>query len=188
MALLIGGLVIWCGVHLFSAVAPAARSLAIARLGEKRFKGLYALALVVSLVLIVLGWRSINPTYWYTPPFEPTAIHGFILLAFLLVSAPNRPTRLKLWVRHPMLLGVKIWAAAHLLVNGDDRTTILFGTLLAWAVAEVVLINKRDGDWVKPEITVSWLREILGGVAVLLVFAVVMMLHPWFAGVSVMGT
>ena len=52
-------------------------------------------------------------------------------------------------MRHPQLTAVKIWAVAHLLVNGDLASLVLFGGLLAWAVVEVIVINRSE-VWVRP--------------------------------------
>ena len=107
-----------------------------------------------------------------------------ILVAFILFGASNYPTRIKQLIRHPQLTGVIVWAFAHLLLNGDSRSVLLFGSLGAWAVLEIIFINKREGEWVKQP-PPGWAREIRGLVISLVVFVVVVMLHPYMTGVSI---
>ena len=82
-----------------------------------------------------------------------------------------------------MLTGVFVWAAAHLLVNGTVRAIVLFGTLAVWALLEIILINRREGDYVKPDVP-GFSRELRGLLISLVVILVVLFLHPYFAGVS----
>lgn len=144
---LIAGVALWAAAHLFKRVAPAAR----AQMGEKG-KGLVALALAVSLALIIIGYRT-TPfvNVWY-PPAVLTHIQNVIMIAAVFVFFVGKTKgRIAAKIRHPMLTGVKIWAIAHLMVNGDLSSILLFGGMLAWAVAEVVLINKSEPTWSKPE-------------------------------------
>ncbi|MEL6482604.1 MAG: NnrU family protein, partial [Pseudomonadota bacterium] len=85
------------------------------------------------------------------------------------------------WIRHPQLTGVKIWAVAHLLVNGDLASVILFGGLLAWAVVALIMINKRDGKGPKPEPQGLKANLIHAGISVV-AFLVITGVHNW-AGV-----
>ena len=98
----------------------------------------------------------------------------------------TRPSRLRRVVRHPQLSGVALWGIAHLLLNGDSRALLLFGGMTVWAVVEILAINHRDGNWVKPEApgAATELVNLLiaAGVVALLVY-----LHPWLAGVAVTG-
>jgi uncharacterized membrane protein len=107
-----------------------------------------------------------------------------VLIAFVVFGTTSYPSRINKAVRHPQLTGVSIWAFAHLLMNGDNRSLVLFGTMLAWAVLSIVLINKRDGEWVKPEAP-GWGREIRGFVISVVVFLVFMYLHRWYTGVPI---
>src|SRR5690606_9302089 len=103
------------------------------------------------LVLIVLGWRATPPTALWSPPAGMRhATMTLMPFAVILFISARAPTDIKRFIRHPQLTGVKLWAVAHLLSNGETRSVILFGGLLAWAVLEVIFINRRDGAWVKP--------------------------------------
>jgi uncharacterized membrane protein len=184
MSLLIAGTLLWAMIHLMPAIAPDVRSGLVAKMGEKPYKGLFALSIFLSLVLVVIGWRSTTEQFVYVlPPATRLVAFTLICIAFILIGAANYPTAIKRVIRHPMLTGVAIWAAGHLLVNGTTRAIVLFGGLGVWALVEIVAINRRDGAYEKPP-KPELSREIRGlvisaGIIVLLIF-----LHPYFAGVS----
>lgn len=185
MTMMILGLVLWIGVHLFPSVMPAARASLIERLGEGPYKGLFALDLVIAILLMVFGWRSAMPEYWYAPPLGGMQTVTFVLVAigFTLMGAANAPNNLKRHLRHPMLTGVIVWAIAHLLANGDSRSVVLFGGLTAWAVIAMITINRRDGEWEKPE-AVAGSKDISLVVIGVALTAVVAFFHEYLAGVA----
>ena len=96
----------------------------------------------------------------------------------------GRASRVKRVLRHPQLTGVLLWAIAHLLLNGDLRSVALFGGLALWSVLEILLINRRDGAWVRPEAPPLATDAVTAVVAVLVLGALVWA-HPWLAGVAV---
>ena len=149
MTLLIIGLILWTAAHYFKRLMPAQR----AALGDKG-KGLIALAIVASLILIIIGYRTADfINVWYPPAFLK-GINNLAMLFALWVYGSSAAKGAKAWpaykLRHPQLTAVKIWAAAHLLVNGDLASIILFGGILAWAVGSVILINKSEPTWTPP--------------------------------------
>ena len=145
--LLILGVALWWAAHLFKRVAPERR----AAMGDKG-KGVVALALLVSIVLMVIGYRATPYVDVWTPPAFMIHLNNLIMLiAIWMMSPAGTKGRLLNKVRHPMLGGFKLWAFAHLLVNGDLASIILFGGLLAWAVVEVIVINKSEPDWTPGE-------------------------------------
>jgi uncharacterized membrane protein len=147
MTLIILGLILWWGAHLFKRLAPGPR----ARLGDPG-KGLVALALLASVVLMVMGYRgNTAPDLWYPPAFLTHVNNLLMLLAVYLYAASGMKTRITRVIRHPQLTGFKTWAVAHLLVNGDLASVILFGGLLAWAVVAVIQINRAEPVWTRPE-------------------------------------
>ena len=107
-----------------------------------------------------------------------------VVIAFILMGASNYPTRIKQYIRHPQLTGVIVWAFAHLMLNGDSRSVLLFGGMALWAVLEIVFINRREGEWTKTHVP-GWGREVRGLVISLVVVVVVVMLHPYIAGVPI---
>lgn len=182
--LLIAGLLLWSAVHLSSAIAPNQRAGLIDRLGTLPYKGLYALLIVVALVMIVLGFRAMPVEFLYHPPaFTRHITMALMPIAVVLFISARAPSDIKRVIRHPQLTGVKTWALAHLLSNGDSRSVILFGGLLAWAVLEVIFIKRRDGTPAKPE-PVGALRTTIVVIVGLGLTAALMFGHPWLAGVS----
>ena len=185
MWLLILGVVLFGATHLIPSVMPGIKTGLIARLDENRYKGLFSLTLLISIVCIVFGWRGAAVTYIYQP--DPAFRHlalGLIVVAFLLMVAASRQTRLKRIVRHPQLTGVLLWASAHLLLNGDNRSLVLFGALAAWSFIEMMAINRRDGAWVKSDVP-AWSSEFVTAAITCVVVAVLIALHPYFAGMPV---
>ena len=174
MVLLIAGLVLWYAAHLFKRVAPARR----AGLGEAG-KGVVALALVAAVVLMVIGYRGAEyDTVWSLPPFMTHVNNLLMVFAFYLYAASGMKTAITRRIRHPQLTAVKIWAVAHLLVNGDVASIVLFGGILAWAVISVIVINRAVPVWVKnPPVPAS--REVMAIVGTVVVVGVVMGIHNW---------
>lgn len=149
MALMSLGLILWIGAHLFKYLAPEAR----ARMGQGG-RGAVALAVVAGLILMILGYRGADfIPVWYPPAFM-VHINNLLMLLAVWVFGSSAAKGAKAWpanrIRHPQLTAVKIWALAHLLVNGDLASILLFGALLGWAVASVILINRAEPNWTPP--------------------------------------
>jgi len=180
MILLILGVVLWSAAHLFKRVAPDAR----AAMGDKA-KGPIALALVGSIVLMVIGYRMADGAFFWGRSPALVGINNLLMIfAFYLYAASGMKTRITRVIRHPQLTAIKTFAVAHLLVNGDVPSFILFGGLLAWAVAEVVLINKAQPDWTPPE-PAPVKKEVMAIAGAVIVTLAVMYIHfllgvpPW---------
>ncbi|WP_421998147.1 NnrU family protein [Reyranella sp.] len=150
MAILILGLVLFVGIHTFTTLRTP-RAAVIGRLGEGPYRGLYSVVAAVGLALIVWGfarYRTSGYIQVWDPPFtllHPVALVLLWCAIVALTAAYAPPGRIKALLRHPMLVAVKAWALAHLLVNGDVGSMLLFGTLLAWAVYDRIAV-KRRGD------------------------------------------
>ncbi len=174
MTLLILGLFLWWGAHLFKRLAPARR----VAMGEKG-KGPVALAILGSVVLMVLGYRAAEfIPVWYPPAFLVHLNNLLMVLAFYLYAASGAKTAITRVIRHPQLTAVKTWAVAHLLVNGDVASLVLFGGILAWAVVEVIVINRAEPAWVRPE-PAPIRKEVSAVVATVVVVVIVMAIHNW---------
>ena len=172
--LLIAGLLLWSGSHLWKRLSPESR----ARFGE-RGKGIVAVLSLIAIVLMVLGYRGAEGPVWWGRSAATTGINNLlVLLAFYLFAASGAKTAITRRIRHPQLTAVKLWAVAHLLVNGDLASFVLFGGLLAWAVVEVILINRANRDWT-PAHAVPVRKEITAVIATIVVFAVVAGIHTW---------
>ena len=180
MLLMILGILLWSGGHFFKRLAPAAR----AGLGDKG-KGLAALGILAGLVLMVIGYRNAEfIPVWYPPAFLTHVNNLLMLLAVVLVGMSATTGRLRGWMRHPMLTGVKVWAVAHLLVNGDLASIVLFGSMLAWAVASVILINKSE-TWERPE-PGDAKGDVKLAIISLAVYGIMIGVHTWL-GVPPVG-
>jgi uncharacterized membrane protein len=139
MAVLLAGLILFLGVHSLGIVAHAWRDRMRARLGDKAWKGLYSLVAVVGLVLVIYGYGAARqePVVVYAPPLWLSRVAALLLLpVFPLLFAAYLPGRIRTELKHPLLLGVMFWAAAHLLANGTLGDLLLFGGFLLWAVAD----------------------------------------------------
>lgn len=138
MQQLILGLAIFLGVHSVRIFADGWRSARRAAMGELAWKGVYSLLSAVGLVLIVMGYGEarLTPTLlWVSPTWAAHLAALLTLLSFVLLVAAYVPgNAIKLRLQHPMILGVKVWALAHLLANGTLADVILFGSFLVWAI------------------------------------------------------
>ena len=187
MALLTFGVLLFACLHLIKSVAPAFRASMQNRLGENAYKGLFSLLVLAALALVVLGWRGAVPQYIYAPPVP--AQHPAMLLLVLaigLMVVSSRPSRLRRLIRHPQLTGVALWGIAHLLLNGDSRALVLFGGMSIWAIVEIVAINRRDGVWIKDSVPPVQ-ADVINLLITAIVVALLIIAHPWIAGVSVTG-
>ena len=148
MSFLILGLVLFLGAHSVRVFAEGWRTSMRARLGENAYQGLYAVASLVGLVLIVVGYGAARqqPVLLWLPPVWTRHLAALLTVpAFILLVAAYVPgNRIKAKVHHPMVLSVKVWALAHLLVNGNLADVLLFGGFLLWAVLCFRAARQRD--------------------------------------------
>jgi uncharacterized membrane protein len=186
MELLVTGVIGWSLVHLFKAAAPGPRQRLDGALGVGPAKGLMAVLILAALVLIVLGWRSADPAGVYAPPPWGRSLTLLLMaVAVVLFAAAGPPTNIKRVIRHPQLTGILVFAVGHLLANGDSRSLVLFGGLALWAILEIGFINRRDGAREPPAaspVSVD-VRVVVSG---LVVYALLIWLHPWIAGVRLL--
>jgi uncharacterized membrane protein len=184
LTLLITGVVLWSVLHLFPALLPGPRGRLIEKLGDGPYRGLFALSIIIALVAIVFGWRNAIVEPIYAPPlYGSPVVTGMMLLAFVLFAAANAPGNTKRFLRHSMLTGMAVWAGAHLLANGDNRSLVLFGGLGVWAILAMLAINRRDSAWEKPP-AVAFSRDLMTIVAATAIFAIVLYFHEAVFGVS----
>lgn len=181
MIYLLLGLALWWGAHLFKRVAPEAR----AKLGNPG-KGIIAVLLVIGIWLMSKGYGLMDGPYFWGRNAALVGINNLLMLfSIYLFAAAGARTALARRMRHPMLTAVKVWAFAHILVNGDLPSFILFGGLLGWAVVEVIVINKAEPDWTPPE-PAGREKEIRAIVITLVIYALIAAVHYWL-GYPVFG-
>lgn len=190
MTLFILGLIVFFAPHLFTAFVRGGRQELIARLGEGGYKGLYSAVSAIGLALVVFGWSAAGdafPNPLYVTNFAMVHVVYVLMFAmFVLLAAAYLPAgKIAEAVKHPMLASVKLWALAHLLVNGEVRSLILFGSFLAYGVIDRIAVKSRNaptraaGPW-----TNDLLVVLVGAVAWA---GVLLFLHPHIAGVPVPG-
>lgn len=178
------GVALFMATHFVPSLAQGLKESLSERLGENPYKGLFSLLLILSIVLMVIGWRSATPELVYRPPSWGTPLTSVLMLiSIMLFGAAQYPTRIKRFVRHPQLTGMAVWSVSHLISNGDSRSLVLFGGLGLWALIEMLLINKREGAWVKPY-GPALPVEVRGIIISAVIFFVLVFLHPYFTGVS----
>lgn len=173
MIWLIIGVVLWWAAHLFKRWAPGPRE----RLGTAG-KGVVAVASILAVVLMVIGYRSAEPTYlWYFPWAVPVN-NLLMVVAVVLLGLGNSKSRLRGRLRHPMLTGALVWAVAHLLVNGDVPSVVLFGGLGLWSIAAMMLINRAEpapdpftGGTAGGDVRLFLISAV--------VFVVIVLIHGW---------
>ena len=192
LMVLIAGLVLFLGVHSTRVFANDWRSKTLASMGEKPYKGIYALLSIAGFALLVWGYgqaRQQGVMLW-TPPVATRHIAALLMLvAFVLLAAAYVPgNQIKANLHHPMVLATKVWALAHLLANGSLANTVLFGSFLVWSVLLFAASRRRD----RREQTVyasgtagATAATVVVGVAAWAVFA--FWLHRVLIGVSPFG-
>ena len=185
--LLILGVGLWIAAHMFKRIAPAQRATLEKGLGEGA-KGVFAVLILAGLVLMVIGYRAADYAYffWVAPGWMGHLNNLLMLIGFYVFGIGMAKGALSQKIRHPMLLGVLIWALAHLLVNGHVPGLILFGGLAGWAVASILLINARQPAWTPPA-RKPGPRDAVAVAVVLVVYGVVGLIHLWL-GVNPFGT
>ena len=188
MIWLLIGLALWTGLHLFTTVFRPTRGRIVARIGEGAWKGIVALGLVLSIWSMARGYGATSAgTLWIAPEWLRHLAVAAMLPVFILYMGTIPGSALAARVRHPQLTAFKLWAVLHLVANGDVRSLVLFGGLLAWAVAQLVLLNRRDGKPPLPRPAASSLRAWAFVPAGFVIWAVLLWAHPWLFGVHPLG-
>jgi uncharacterized membrane protein len=192
LSIMIVGLVLFLGVHTFVPVRKA-RAVLIGRIGEGPYKGLFALLSLAGLALIVYGYAAYRAQglipIWQPPSWTRHITDLLVLPAAILVTAAYIRGEIYRKLKHPMLAGVKLWAFAHLLANGDLGGIILFGSILAWAVYDRITLKRRGDPGAPPipagGVTNDVIAVVAGTVAYLLLG---FYFHPYVIGLTVFGS
>jgi uncharacterized membrane protein len=187
MQRLILGLVVFLGGHSISVVAPAWRDRMAARLGANAWRGLYSVFAALGLYLLVTGFAAarVVPVVLYVPPAWLHWLAVALMVPVMpMLFAAYLPGRIRSTLRHPMLVAVKTWALAHLLANGMLADVLLFGGILAWAVAVRISLKRRPARPL-PAAPAGRYNDLIAVVAGLTVyFALLHGLHARLFGVA----
>lgn len=185
MTLLTIGLVVFFAVHALPWLPPLRAGL-LARLGARGYQALFALLSLLGLVLIVMGYGRAEFVALYSPPgWGPTLTRALMLPAAILLVAAYAPGNVRRYTRHPMLWGVSLWSAAHLLANGDLASLLLFGSFGSYALLDMVSANRRGAR--KAVERLPWSRDAFAVVIGLVVYSGLLRLHPFLFGVPAIG-
>ena len=180
------GLLLFIILHLIPVFMPNFRAAAMEKIGRNPYKGLFALATIGSFYLLVMGWQSAGVMDVYIPPaWGRHATPLFALIGIILFIASNAPTNIRRALRHPQLVGVSIWAVGHLFSNGESRSLVLFGGMIAYCMLAIWGSNKRDGQWVKPS-SVPRSRDIITLMIGISATAAALYFHESFTGMPAM--
>lgn len=183
--MLVAGLILFLGLHLVPALPPL-RTALVARLGEGRYKAGFSLLSLIGLALIIGGYALATPgaRLFAASPTVIAIAPLAVPLALILLAAANMPTHIRRVLGHPMLLGIMIWAAVHLLANGDTRGSLLFGGFLGYAAVDLVSVLQRHAT--KP-FTPSARYDLIAVVAGVIAAVIVMALHRLLFGAAVVA-
>jgi len=192
LMVLVLGLILFLGPHVFVTMRPQ-RAAAVKKLGEWPYKGLFAALSVAGLYVTGKGFGMYDAAgplvLWTVPAWTRHITEALMLLACIFVAAAYLRGNIHRVLKHPMLVGVKTWAVAHLLVNGDVGGIILFGSVLAWAVYDRITLKRRS-DPGEPPIPEGGLKNDIAAVIVGIIFflALGFVFHPLVVGRHVFGT
>ena len=191
LAILMLGLAVFVGSHAFVTMRGE-RSALIARLGEGPYKALFSLVSIISVGLIAWGFARYLAAggidVWYPPAWLRHVTTALMLPAIICVVAAYIPGRIKIALKHPMLVGVKLWAFGHLISNGDLGSVILFGSFLAWAVFDRISLKHRTDPGAPPIPVGGWTNDLIAVLVGTLVYlALGFVFHPVVIGVPVFG-
>lgn len=188
MGFLILGLLLFLGTHSLRIFADDWRTAQLARLGENRWKAGYALVSALGLGLVIWGYGMAHvgaPVLWEPPPWTRHLAALLTVPAFVLLVAAYLPgSHIKSAVGHPMVAGVKLWALAHLLTNGNLADVTLFGAFLIWAIADFASARRRDRAAGRSYPVCCWTRDATVVAVGLLAWALFALYgHQWLIGV-----
>ena len=168
MSLLVAGLVLFLAIHLIPS-APRLRAALMERLGANPYRGLFSAVVLLSLAAVVWGFSRSPIEEVYAPPaWGHQASMILVPIALVLFAAANMATRIRALLRHPMLLGLLLWAFAHLLANGELRSVVLFGGFALFAVVEIVsAVARGKGPPKQPQPRIAMdIAAVVGGLVV----------------------
>lgn len=185
MGVFILGLIVFFASHSFTAFFRGARQKIADRIGVIGYRGLYSLFALAGFILIVVGWRGADTSLLYVPPiWMRHVVYVLMPIAIILLVAAYAPKgKIAAAAKHPMLAGLKLWAFAHLLVNGEVRSVLLFGAFLVFGIADRIAVKRRGapvpaaGPWRNDIIVVA--------VGAVVYAAIALYLHRYIAGVAV---
>lgn len=192
MLVLILGLVLFLAPHSVRIVAEDWRQQQVAAHGEGRWKAAVSILSILGVVLIVWGYgmaRADPVVLWQPPIWTRHLAVLLVAVSFVLIAAAYVPPgRIKAAVGHPMVLGVKLWAFAHLIANGTLADLVLFGAILAWAIVDYASARRRDRALGRVHVAGPARNDGIAAIVGLAIWAAFLFaLHRWLFGVAPLG-
>jgi len=186
LAIMIVGLAVFLAPHVLTTRRDT-RAAVIALIGEGPYKALYALVAIIGVILIGWGFALYRANewidVWYPPRWTRDVTLTLMWFSIVFVVAAYIPGNIKRRLKHPMLVGVKLWAVAHLISNGDLGSIILFAAILAWAVFDRITLKRRTDPGAPPIPVGGWRNDIIAVVVgTLLYLALGFYFHPIVVG------
>jgi len=185
------GLIVFLGAHAFVTMRNE-RAMLVARIGEWPYRGLFSLVSIIGIGLIAYGFSSYRAAgaimVWHPPVWTRHIVVALMWPASIMVAAAYIPGNIQRTLKHPMLVGVKTWAFAHLCTNGDLGGIILFGAVLAWAVYDRITLKRRSDPGAPPIPVGSGKNDIIAVVVGTIIYlALGFVFHPIVIGVPAFG-
>jgi uncharacterized membrane protein len=192
LAVMILGLAAFLGGHAF-VTFRAERAAAIKRIGEGPYKGIFALVSLAGIVLISYGFAQYRDAglieVWHPPTWTRHVTVALMWPAVICVVAAYIRGDIQRVLKHPLLVGVKLWALAHLIANGDLGGIILFGSILAWAVFDRITLKRRSDPGAPAIPSGGRGNDVIAVVVGTLVYlALGFWFHPFLIGLRVFGS
>lgn len=192
LSIMIIGLVLFLGSHAFVPLRGA-RAALIGRIGEGPYKVLFSLVSGIGLALIFYGFAAYRAEgligVWQPPSWTRHVAAALVWPAVVLVTAAYIRGVIYKKLKHPMLAGVKLWAVAHLLANGDLGGIILFGSILAWAVYDRITLKRRSDPGAPPIPAGGSTNDVIAVVVGTVVYLLLgFLFHPYVIGLTVFGS
>jgi uncharacterized membrane protein len=185
---LIAGLVLFLGVHSVSIVSARWRDALVERLGAAAWRGVFSIVSLAGLALIAYGFgraRQAPVILYASPAWVRDTMVMLMPIVFPIAFAAYFPGLISAALKHPLLVAVKLWATLHLLVNGSLVDVLLFGSVLAWAVADRISLKRRPPRPIRTAPPWKWNDAI----AIVLGFALYVVLvaggHQWLTGLPI---
>ncbi|HWV55037.1 NnrU family protein [Pseudorhodoplanes sp.] len=190
LSTLVFGLIVFFVPHVF-VTRRDARARLIARIGEGPYKIAFSILSAIGIILIAYGFARYRANEWVNLWYPPVWARHLALqlnwLAIVCIVAAYIPGNIKRVLKHPMLVGVKIWALAHLIANGDLGSVILFGSILAWAVFDRISLKRRSDQGTPDTRNGGWPADVVALVVGTVIYAaIVLLVHPLIIGVPVL--
>lgn len=176
------GMCLFFGLHVMPSL-PNVRDRLIGRMGEKPYKGAYAAGSLIGLILIVMGYSGMDyQELWQSPPWAGHLALAVMPVVFVLWVAAELKGHIRKKIKHPMIIGVLLWAAVHLVNNGDRASLYLFGCFALYSVFSIISSSRRGKLPDYP--TANGRHDVMAIVIGAGLFALVLWGHGFLFGVA----